>query len=123
MDGEEWKCVETVETKSLDQLLCGFFQFYKDFDFNVYDICLKSGKIIPKLDHQYTIIMNPFCGNKNSEEYMAARIRDWNVARIQAAMAESVRILSESPSTLLQPTEQYWNTPTNESFKFNKRKR
>lgn len=120
MDGEEWKC---VETKSLDQLLCGFFQFYKDFDFNIYDICLKSGKIIPKLDHQYTIIMNPFCGNKNSEEYMAARIRDWNVARIQAAMAESVRILSESPSTLLQPTEQHWNTPTNEPLKFNKRKR
>lgn len=101
VNSEKWGC---EETKSLDNLLFGFFLFYKDFDFNIHDICLESGKIIPKRDHQFNLITNPFCSNRNSEEYTTARISGRSIARIQAVMAETVWILSKSPATFLQRT-------------------
>nr|XP_022316945.1 speckle targeted PIP5K1A-regulated poly(A) polymerase-like [Crassostrea virginica] len=96
----KWAC---SQSESPSVLLYGFFQFYKDFDFQSYDICLTSGQIIPKRQPGSTTLVNPFSTVEKSKEHLISEIRENSMERIQALMEESLWILSSSPASLLLP--------------------
>lgn len=75
-----------TNTKSLDQLLLGFFEYYASFDFHTNAISLNYGKTINKPEYSALYIVNPLevhfnvSKNMSSEEMERFRIELRNAA-------------------------------------------
>lgn len=80
--------------KSLEKLLLEFFQFYSEFDFNIYGVSLKSGKLIKKsMNHNKSIfIENPLSPELN----VSKNVSSVEVTKIQNSFAFAFSTLNQS---------------------------
>lgn len=61
----DFKSKAKLNDKSSENLLLLFFKFYSSFDFKEYGCCLKTGKIIKKIDDSPLYIKNPLQSDLN----------------------------------------------------------
>lgn len=92
---------------SPEELLHGYFKFYKCFDFHNKDICLDTGEIIPKRGYFENLITNPFSDGENAYEDIISRLPEDKMLYIQTCMGESLRILNSSPDSLILGNRSY----------------
>jgi hypothetical protein len=103
-DCKKWNCDVTL---SPEELLHGYFKFYKSFDFQNKDVCLETGIIIPKKGYFENIITNPFSDGENPYEDIVATLPEDKVLYIQTCMGESLRVLDASPDSLILGNRSY----------------
>jgi len=89
-----------ANTKSLETLFIGFFEFYSNFDFSTHAISLLNGMSVPKPDHFPLYIANPLeqglnvSNNVSYDETERLRIEFCNAAW----MLESVSLTPDKSS-------------------------
>ncbi|XP_048727949.1 poly(A) RNA polymerase, mitochondrial-like isoform X2 [Ostrea edulis] len=103
-DFKKWTCDVVL---SPEELLHGYFKFYKCFDFHNKDICLDTGEIIPKRGYFENLITNPFSDGENAYEDIISRLPEDKMLYIQTCMGESLRVLNESPDSLILGNRSY----------------
>lgn len=104
-------------TKTLDQLLLGFFEYYASFDFHTNAISLNYGKIINKPEYSALYIVNPLevhfnvSKNMSSEEMERFRIE----LRNAAWLIEST-LTNTNPYSILDLFKDYEVNKKNQMF-------